>query len=57
MRTGPPEEPFTAALSRDHPLDCRLGESSSLGRLGIVGARVLLLGVGFESYTAFHLGE
>ncbi|WP_435209661.1 aminoglycoside N(3)-acetyltransferase [Streptomyces sp. bgisy034] len=49
--------PKAAELTRDHPLDCHLGEASPLGRLCQAGARVLLLGVGFESCTAFHLGE
>jgi aminoglycoside 3-N-acetyltransferase len=40
-----------------HDLDCQLGDRSPLGTLESLGARVLLLGVGFESCTAFHLAE
>ncbi|WP_128428092.1 aminoglycoside N(3)-acetyltransferase [Streptomyces cyaneus] len=49
--------PLAEAITRDHPLDCLLGEASPLGLLYRLGTRVLLLGVGFESCTAFHLGE
>lgn len=41
----------------DHAQDCRLGEHSPLARLEKVNARVLLLGVGFDTCTAFHLAE
>lgn len=40
-----------------HPLDCLLGKQSPLGALYELGAQVLLLGVGFDKCTAFHLGE
>ncbi|MFJ2817521.1 aminoglycoside N(3)-acetyltransferase [Streptomyces sp. NPDC087294] len=40
-----------------HAPDCRLGEASPLARLEEVGARVLLLGAGYDSCTAFHLAE
>ena len=46
-----------AALSADHPLDCLLGARSPLGALHDLDAEVLLLGVGFDKCTAFHLGE
>ncbi|MEL5958458.1 AAC(3) family N-acetyltransferase [Streptomyces sp. CLV115] len=49
--------PRAAALMNGHALDCRLGEQSPLARLEEGGARVLLLGVGFETCTAFHLAE
>jgi aminoglycoside 3-N-acetyltransferase len=40
-----------------HALDCALGEQSPLAKLECAHARVLLLGVGFESCTPFHLAE
>ncbi|MCX4734264.1 aminoglycoside N(3)-acetyltransferase [Streptomyces sp. NBC_01363] len=49
--------PRAAAIMDGHALDCRLGEHSPLARLEEGGARVLLLGAGFDSCTAFHLAE
>ncbi|MEV0096189.1 AAC(3) family N-acetyltransferase [Streptomyces sp. NPDC050738] len=49
--------PAAAALTAGHAQDCRLGERSPLARLEKAGARVLLLGAGFDSCTAFHLAE
>ncbi|HET6860819.1 MAG TPA: AAC(3) family N-acetyltransferase [Streptomyces sp.] len=49
--------PRAAAILNGHALDCRLGEHSPLARLEEGGARVLLLGAGFASCTAFHLAE
>jgi aminoglycoside 3-N-acetyltransferase len=46
-----------AELCTEHPLDCLLGPKSPLGRLAGLDAAVLLLGVGFDKCTAFHLGE
>jgi aminoglycoside 3-N-acetyltransferase len=46
-----------AAVCAAHPLDCLLGGRSPLGALRDLDARVLLLGVGFDRCTAFHLGE
>jgi aminoglycoside 3-N-acetyltransferase len=40
-----------------HPLDSLLGKESPLGRMYEYGALVLLLGVGYDKCTAFHLGE
>ena len=40
-----------------HPPDCLLGARSPLGALRGLDARVLLLGVGFDKCTSFHLGE
>jgi aminoglycoside 3-N-acetyltransferase len=40
-----------------HDLDCHLGERSPLGWLGREGAAILLLGVGYDKCTAFHLAE
>jgi aminoglycoside 3-N-acetyltransferase len=50
---GPRAERCTAA----HDLACHLGESSPLGWLYQVDAAVLLLGVGYEACTPFHLAE
>jgi aminoglycoside 3-N-acetyltransferase len=44
-------------IAGEHGLDYGLGEESPLGRLYEADARVLLLGVGYEVNTAFHLAE
>ncbi|MGV9342021.1 aminoglycoside N(3)-acetyltransferase [Streptomyces sp. NPDC003688] len=49
--------PRAAEITEGHAPDCRLGEHSPLARLERVGARVLLLGVGYGSCTSFHLAE
>ncbi|KOG30561.1 aminoglycoside N(3)-acetyltransferase [Streptomyces resistomycificus] len=49
--------PRAAGITAGHALDCLLGERSPLGRLYEEGAYVLLLGVGFETCSAFHLAE
>jgi aminoglycoside 3-N-acetyltransferase len=46
-----------AELTASHPYDAVLGERSPLGWMYEAGALVLLMGVGFETCTAFHLGE
>ncbi|NIK71357.1 AAC(3) family N-acetyltransferase [Paenibacillus sp. BK720] len=40
-----------------HPLTPQFGEASPLGKLYASGAKVLLLGVGFDSCTSLHLAE
>jgi aminoglycoside 3-N-acetyltransferase len=50
---GPQAERLTA----DHSLDDGLGEGSPLARLYELRAYVLLLGVGFDRNTSFHLSE
>ncbi|MGW6025026.1 aminoglycoside N(3)-acetyltransferase [Streptomyces sp. NPDC055099] len=63
LRSAHPQTSFAAvgpraqALMEGHALDCRLGERSPLARLEASGARVLLLGAGFDSCTSFHLAE
>ncbi|MFI5807444.1 aminoglycoside N(3)-acetyltransferase [Streptomyces sp. NPDC051561] len=63
LRSAHPQTSFAAigpgasALTEGHAPDCRLGERSPLARLEEAGARVLLLGAGFGSCTAFHLAE
>ncbi|MGW0971957.1 aminoglycoside N(3)-acetyltransferase [Streptomyces sp. NPDC002516] len=49
--------PAAAAVVGGHAVDCRLGERSPLARLEARGARVLLLGAGYDSCTGFHLAE
>ncbi|MHC5904260.1 AAC(3) family N-acetyltransferase [Streptomyces sp. S6] len=49
--------PQAARITEGHAVDCQLGERSPLARLEELGARVLLLGVGYDSCTAFHLAE
>jgi len=63
VRSNHPQASFAAvgpaapALMAVHRLDSHLGEDSPLAALESAGARVLLLGVGFDSCTAFHLAE
>jgi aminoglycoside 3-N-acetyltransferase len=63
VRSNHPQASFAAAGARaaelmaTHELDSHLGEASPLAALERVGARVLLLGVGFGVCTAFHLAE
>lgn len=49
--------PRATTLMTGHRLDCHLGESSPLGRLYTACAWVLLMGVGYEACTCFHLAE
>ncbi|MGH3879893.1 MAG: aminoglycoside N(3)-acetyltransferase [Actinophytocola sp.] len=63
VRSNHPHASFAAVggaageLMAEHRLDSHLGEHSPLAALERAGARVLLLGVGFNSCTAFHLAE
>ncbi|QCX75836.1 SPBc2 prophage-derived aminoglycoside N(3')-acetyltransferase-like protein YokD [Streptomyces sp. YIM 121038] len=63
VRSAHPQTSFAAVGARakelmaEHALDCRLGERSPLAALEATGARVLLLGAGFDACTAFHLAE
>ncbi len=45
------------AITQGHSLEHGLGEGSPLGRLYELNASVLLLGVGYDSNTSFHLAE
>ncbi|GLF96168.1 aminoglycoside N(3)-acetyltransferase [Streptomyces yaizuensis] len=63
VRSGHPQTSFAALGARaaeylaDHAPDCHLGEASPLGALYRASAHVLLINVGFEVCTAFHLAE
>ncbi|WRZ01432.1 AAC(3) family N-acetyltransferase [Streptomyces sp. NBC_00481] len=63
LHSAHPWSAFTALgaqadyITSDHSPDCSLGEESPLGRLEKLSARVLLMGIGFEACTAFHLAE
>ncbi|MEU8030644.1 AAC(3) family N-acetyltransferase [Streptomyces sp. NPDC049099] len=63
LRSAHPQTSFAAIgphareITDGHAPDCRLGERSPLARLEKLGARVLLLGAGYDSCTAFHLAE
>jgi aminoglycoside 3-N-acetyltransferase len=62
-RSAHPQTSFAAVGPRApwiverHDLDSQLGEASPLARLEAAGAKVLLLGVGYDKCTAFHLAE
>ncbi|MEV7615647.1 AAC(3) family N-acetyltransferase [Streptomyces sp. NPDC089799] len=63
FRSAHPQTSF-AALGRDagrlcaeHRISCHLGEDSPLGSLCWEGGQVLMINVGFEVCTAFHLAE
>jgi aminoglycoside 3-N-acetyltransferase len=49
--------PAAGRITGGHAAGCHLGEHSPLARLYETGADILLLGVGYESCTAFHLAE
>ncbi|GAB7107592.1 AAC(3) family N-acetyltransferase [Streptomyces phaeofaciens JCM 4814] len=63
LRSAHPQTSFAALGPRaaeildGHAPDCRLGEHSPLARLEERGARVLLLGAGYDTCTSFHLAE
>lgn len=63
VRSAHPQTSFAALGARAaevverHPFDCRLGPDSPLGTLERMGAAVLLLGVGYDRCTCFHLAE
>ncbi|KAK3180077.1 hypothetical protein K4F52_008569 [Lecanicillium sp. MT-2017a] len=63
LRSDHPQTSFAAigsnaeAITRGHALDSMMGEKSPLARLEEVGAKVLLLGVGYDSCTVLHLAE
>ncbi|WP_033333806.1 MULTISPECIES: aminoglycoside N(3)-acetyltransferase [Streptomyces] len=44
-------------ITRSHPDECHLGADSPLGRLYDLDARVLMIGVPMDRFTAFHLAD
>ncbi|MEV5738881.1 AAC(3) family N-acetyltransferase [Microbispora rosea] len=63
VRSAHPQTSFAAVgaeadwLMADHHPECHLGERSPLAKLAKLEAVVLLLGVGFDKCSAFHLAE
>lgn len=63
MRSHHPQVSFSAngrlaaEIVREHPLTPQFGADSPLGKLYELGAKVLLLGVGYDSCTCMHLAE
>jgi aminoglycoside 3-N-acetyltransferase len=63
LRSDHPQVSFAAigpeatAITSGHSLENSLGEESPLARLYERNAQVLLLGVGYDSCTSFHLAE
>ncbi|MGH3630310.1 MAG: aminoglycoside N(3)-acetyltransferase, partial [Sciscionella sp.] len=63
VRSTHPQTSFAAvgahaeALTTVHALECHLGEDSPQGSMYRLDASVLLLGVGYDKCTAFHLAE
>ncbi|AXU16705.1 AAC(3) family N-acetyltransferase [Streptomyces clavuligerus] len=63
VRSAHPQTSFAAVghhaaeLLAHHPLHSHLGENSPLGALYRAAAHVLMINVGFEVCTAFHLAE
>lgn len=49
--------PHAESLLEDHPLPYGLGLAGPLGALRDIGAKTLLIGVGWDKCTALHLGE
>lgn len=48
---------FAMHITENHPLTPQLGMDSPLGKIYNMKAKVLLLGVGYDSCTSFHLAE
>jgi aminoglycoside 3-N-acetyltransferase len=63
IRSNHPVDSFAAwgkhaaAVTSNHSLNSGLGEESPLRRIYDLDGRVLLLGVGFDNCTCFHLAE
>ncbi|KAJ6787239.1 hypothetical protein PWT90_07023 [Aphanocladium album] len=62
-RSAHPQTSFAALgaraadVTKDHALDSMMGDRSPLARLEEADAKVLLIGVGWDKCTAFHLPE
>ncbi|PRX29266.1 aminoglycoside 3-N-acetyltransferase [Orenia metallireducens] len=63
LRSDHPQVSFSAngkyakEIVEEHLLTPQLGMKSPLGKIHELGAKVLLLGVGYDSCTSFHLSE
>ncbi|MFD0672175.1 aminoglycoside N(3)-acetyltransferase [Cohnella sp. GCM10027633] len=63
LRSNHPQVSFcaqgkhAATIVAEHPLTPQFGESSPLGKLYEMDAKIALLGVGYDSCTTFHLAE
>lgn len=63
IRSNHPQVSFCALgqkaneILKDHPLTPQFGKESPLGKLYNLNAKVLLLGVDYDSCTSFHLAE
>lgn len=63
LRSGHPQVSFCAKgryareITEGHPLSPQFGMESPLGKMYNSGAKVLLLGVGYDKCTSFHMAE
>jgi aminoglycoside 3-N-acetyltransferase len=63
VRSGHPQfsfaavGPLAAPLMSVHDLECPFGERSPIAAMEAAGARILMVGVGFDRCTALHLAE
>jgi len=63
LRSSHPQVSFSAngkhaaEIIAGHPLTPQMGMDSPLGKLYRLNAKILLLGVGYDSCTSFHLAE
>ncbi|WP_018754476.1 aminoglycoside N(3)-acetyltransferase [Paenibacillus terrigena] len=63
LRSSHPQVSFSArgplakGITEDHPLTPQFGTASPLGKLVAYNAKILLLGIGFDSCTILHLAE
>ncbi|MCK5759394.1 MAG: AAC(3) family N-acetyltransferase [Clostridiales bacterium] len=48
---------YAEEITSNHPLNSQFGMNSPLGSMYKLNAKVLLLGVGYDSCTSFHLSE